>query len=100
MAAPLDQLMALLEGEPVETAVVLPDPAESSDGESGAAPDRERIVRQASGTAWWIDAEGARHWVPDGVTWECLGGEAVVAESHARGWVAAAFPLAEPVVCP
>lgn len=96
MAAPLDQLMALLQGEPVETAVVLPDPAGSPD----TAPVRERIVRQASGTGWWIDADGVRHWIPDGTTWECLGDDAVVAESHARGWSVAAYPLAEPAVCP
>ena len=101
MEAPLDQLLALLRGEQVETAVVVNERAAVSD-EAGAAaaPIRERILRQASGTAWWIDADGARHWIPDGGTWECLGGDAVVADSHARGWAAAAYPLAEPAVCP
>ena len=99
MEAPLDDIAALLRGEPVDTAVVVPDPGEVARAET-AAPVRDRIVRQATGTAWWIDGDGTRHWIPDGGTWQCLGGDAVVAESNARGWTVAAHPLGDPAVCP
>ena len=37
------------------------------------------ILRQADGTAWYVDDKGVRHWIPDGTTWNCVGGDAIVA---------------------
>lgn len=94
--APLADFGALVAGEQVDGAVLVDDP-------SSGLPDvpvRERILRQSSGTAWWVDADGTRHWIRDGGTWECLGGDAVVADGAMPGWAVAALPLGAPATCP
>jgi hypothetical protein len=98
MQAEMRDFASLLLGAEVDTAVVL-------DGTEAAAPLRdteigEHIVRQTSGSAWWVDADGARHWIPDGGTWQCLGGEDAVALDHLPGWAVATLPLADPATCP
>lgn len=96
MSAPLADFAALVGGEEVDTAVLVDD-------RSSALPEvpiRERILRQASGTAWWIDVAGTRHWIPDGGTWQCLGGDAVVAADALPGWAVATLPLGPPATCP
>lgn len=96
MSAPLADFADLVGGEEVDTAVLVDD-------RSSALPEvpiRERILRQASGTAWWVDAAGTRHWIPDGGTWQCLGGDAVVAADALPGWAVATLPLGPPATCP
>ena len=60
----------------------------------------DHIVRQLNGTTWWVDDEGARHWVPDDDTWECLGGDDVVALDELHGWDVAVLPLGPAATCP
>ena len=96
MAAPLADLADLVAGEEVDSAALIDD-------RSSALPDvpiHERILRQASGTAWWVDADGTRHWIPDGGTWQCLGGDGVVAADALPGWAVATLPLGAPATCP
>jgi hypothetical protein len=57
-------------------------------------------VRQTSGTAWWVDEDGARHWIPDGDVWRCLGGDGAVALDQLPGWAVATLPLEEAATCP
>lgn len=35
---------------------------------------RNKIIRRANGTAYWIDGSGRRFHIPDGATFNCLGG--------------------------
>ena len=58
------------------------------------------IVRQGDGTAWWIDSGGQRHWIADGPTWDCLGGQAAVAEDDVAGYSIDAVPDGPPASCP
>ncbi len=57
------------------------------------------ILRTFDGTAWWIDTDGVRHWIPDGDTWVCLGGDDVVLDMEVDGWVIGAFPAGAPASC-
>ncbi len=59
----------------------------------------EGILRTFDSTAWWIDADGVRHWIPDGDTWVCLGGEDVVLDMEVDGWVIGTFPAGENATC-
>jgi hypothetical protein len=97
MRADIDDLTGLILGVvEVETALLLVDPAEPLQG----VEIDERIVRQTSGSAWWVDADGARHWIPDGAIWACLGGAAAVAIDQLPGWAVASLPLGDPAACP
>jgi hypothetical protein len=96
MEAPLGDLVGLLAGQPVDDVVLVDDTGAQL---AGVAVE-ERIVRQSSGTAWWVDADGRRHWIPDGETWQCLGGDAVVVADDLPGFTVATLPLAEQATCP
>lgn len=97
MKTGVENLTALLLGiADIETALLLDDPKEPLRGVTVTG----RIVRQASGSAWWVDAGGDRHWIPDGATWDCLGGAAAVAIDQLPGWAVAALPLGDPATCP
>ncbi len=80
-------------GEPV---------AEVINAREDALPDqrRERILRHSDSTAWWVDADDHRHWIPDGATWECLGGDAVAAGDNVPGWAIATLPIGDLATCP
>lgn len=80
-----EQLVVKLEPDPV---ALLPD-----------ADLRGGIVRQPTGSAWWLDARGVRHWIPDGATWDCLGGADAVTADELAGAALASFPLGEPATC-
>lgn len=51
-------------------------------------------------TAWWIDGDRARHYIPSNEVLECLGGEPVIVLFEAPGWVSAQYPEGEPAACP
>lgn len=80
-----DQLVVVLE----------PDPATSLP----KVDLREGILRQPTGSAWWLDQRGVRHWIPDGTTWDCLGGGDAIAANELAGAALATFPLGEPATC-
>ncbi len=80
------------------TAVVL-TPAQAAAPLAGVEV-RDAILRQASGTAWWVDGDGMRHWIPDIPTWRCLGGPQAEAAVDQAGWAIATLPLGEPATCP
>ncbi len=61
---------------------------------------RNGILRLYDETAYWIDDQGRRRWIPDGQTWECLGGADALIELETRGWVVGAFPPGPNAVCP
>jgi len=65
----------------------------------GSPPPRNGIVRQVTGTAWWVDGAGVRHWIPDTATWNCLGGAAAVVRDDVPGWGVAALQLGAPKAC-
>jgi len=98
MADEMTALAGLMVGAEVESAVLL-DPEARADPLAGVEI-RERIVRQTSGTAWWVDADGVRHWIPDGVVWSCRGGDEAVAADGLRGWAVATLPLGAADECP
>jgi hypothetical protein len=67
-------------------------------------PPRGAIVRQASldqvEPRWWVDGDGVRHWIPDDATFDCLGGEAMVAYDHLRGYEVSSLTLGDQATCP
>jgi hypothetical protein len=96
MTADAADFGSLLLGAPAEDAVVVPDPAEPLRGTAVAG----HIVRQVTGTAWFVDEDGRRHWIPSGEAWDCLGGADAVAANDLPGWAVATLPLAEAARCP
>lgn len=64
-------------------------------GESG----RQGIVRQPTGTAWWIDDHEHRRWIPDGDIWTCLGGHDSMLANDVPGHDLALVPLGPPASC-
>lgn len=58
-----------------------------------------RIIRQPTGTAWWVDAEGRRRWLPDGATYECVGGDEIVVANDLPGSAVATVALGPPATC-
>jgi uncharacterized protein with LGFP repeats len=96
MSVPAADVAAALAGEPISITIdYVEDPADPlpSPMPTGA------IIRQWNGTSWWIDADNLRHWIADGGTWRCLGGEDVVVADELPGWAVWTFPLAEPARC-
>lgn len=57
-----------------------------------------RLLRQPTGTVWLV-VEGERRWVPDGGTYDCLGGDLAVARDGVPGWAVATLPLGPPASC-
>lgn len=60
---------------------------------------RERILRQPDGTAWFVSAEGKRQWIPDGHTWDCLGGDAKRVSRDLSGYAVASLPFGGQASC-
>ncbi len=60
---------------------------------------RGRLLRQADATAWLIDAEGRRQWIPDGDTWNCLGGAERRLGRDLPGYAIATLPYAGQARC-
>ncbi len=61
------------------------------------------ILRQPDGTAWLVvKRRGAlvREWIPDGETWNCLGGGAEVVHPDVDGDVVSVLPYAGHAHCP
>ena len=61
------------------------------------------ILRQPDGTAWFVvKRRGAlvREWIPDGETWNCLGGDAVALRPDIDGDVVVALLYAGHAHCP
>lgn len=60
---------------------------------------RERILRQPDGTAWFVTADGKRQWIPDGHTWDCLGGDAKRVSRDLAGYAVASLPFGGQASC-
>lgn len=58
-----------------------------------------KILRQPTGTAWWIDGDGRRRWLPDGSTYTCVGGDEIVVADDLPGSAVATVPLGPPATC-
>ena len=61
------------------------------------------ILRQPDGTAWLIVKQRGRlvrRWIPDGETWNCIGGDAVAVHPDTDGSVVAALGYAGHAHCP
>ena len=61
------------------------------------------ILRQPDGTAWLIVKQRGRlvrQWIPDGETWNCIGGDAVAVHPDTDGSVVVALPYAGHARCP
>ena len=96
MEADAADLAALLVGATsVEDAVVVEDRDDQLEGVDVTG----HIVRQDTGTAWWVDDEGARHWIATGDDWNCLGGDDTVAANDVHGWAVATLSLGEAATC-
>lgn len=87
------------EGEPRKATAHTTTTADVEAHLAGIGPFDEGIVRSIDGTAWWIDSSGERHWIPDGGVWNCLGGDSVVIDYEAPGWVIGAFSAADNASC-
>lgn len=60
---------------------------------------RERILRQPDSTAWFVSADGKRQWIPDGDTWNCLGGDAKRVSRDLAGYAVASLPYGGQASC-
>ncbi len=63
----------------------------------------DHILRQPDGTAWFVEKRrGAlvRKWIPDGETWNCLGGDGVAVHPDTDGDVVSVLPYAGHAHCP
>lgn len=60
---------------------------------------RERILRQPDGTAWFVSSDGTRQWIPDGHTWDCLGGDAKRVSRDLAGYAVASLPYGGQASC-
>lgn len=58
-----------------------------------------KIVRHPDATSWYIATDGSRYWIPDGATWDCLGGASVQAEHEIRGYAISTLPYGGPATC-
>ena len=59
----------------------------------------DAILREPDGTAWWIDGRRFRWWIPDGGTWECLGGWNRLAQNNVPGYAIEAFAVGGQATC-
>ena len=75
-----------------------PDPAAPLT--STRVPLTDHILRQFGGTAWYVDGSGVRHWIPDGTTYTCLGGDGAIAVNDVPGYAVWTLPAGPPAVCP
>lgn len=62
-------------------------------------PVSNRIVSLYDQTAWYVDADGTRHWIETTDDWDCLGGEGNVATADIAGWILAQLPLGPTAEC-
>lgn len=89
----------ITEGEPFQAVVDLATDDDLSRYRSRLGTFGEGIIRSVDGTAWWLDAEGRRHWIPSAEVWHCLGGDAVVIDQEAPGWFIGSFSPEENAAC-
>lgn len=57
------------------------------------------IIRQPNRTAWWVDDQLRRWWIPSGGTWNCLGGHDALSANNLDGAVVASLPIAGRATC-
>jgi len=59
------------------------------------------IVAQPGGQSWYIDHNRRRHWIPDGATYECLGGRSNAPSElqNLPGYAVWSFELAPVATC-
>jgi transcriptional regulator with XRE-family HTH domain len=60
---------------------------------------RDRILRQADGTSWYVTLDGKRQWLPDGGTWLCAGGEDKALVGDMPSYAIARLPFAGQFRC-
>ena len=62
---------------------------------------RNTMLRQAAGQAWSVDDHGQRHWISDGDTWSCLGGDDALRPdlNDLPGYIVAVYPIGPPATC-
>ena len=58
-----------------------------------------KLLRQPTGTAWYIDG-ARRRWIPNGDVYACVGGDAAVVADDVAGSDLATLELGEPMTCP
>ena len=76
--------------------VYVDDREQAYDGE----PPKNVLVSQWNGVAWWIDSAGRRHWVQDGASWNCLGGQDALEAADLPGWAVWIYPIGPVATCP
>ena len=59
----------------------------------------DRVLRQSNGTAWYVDGDLVRHWIPDGPTWGCLQANEKVVPVDAPGYAVAALEVGDRARC-
>ncbi len=60
---------------------------------------RSHILRQVDATAWFVDAAGRRHWIPNGGVYACVGGDSVLIPGNVAGYAIATLPDGGPTYC-
>ncbi len=86
-------------GDDGEVRATVVAPATAAEERAALPRTTEGILRAYDGTAWWVDEEGNRAWIPDEDTWFCLGGDGAVISPEVPGYVLATFPLEGDAQC-
>lgn len=72
--------------------------AEASDDPLEAFEGQEGIFRQPTGTMWWFDSDGHRHWIRNEETLRCLGEDRMLIDDI-DGPTLAVVPLGHAATC-
>jgi len=70
------------------------------DPRADAPPDAEGNIISTTGTAWFLDRAGVRHWIDSTDAFVCAQRVEQAEEIKVRGWVSASYRLGAPYVCP
>ena len=85
------------EAEDIDFEIIRPeDPTEPL---AEVEPIKGRILRQRSGVAWYVDDDGIRHWIPDGDTYFCVGGDDVLIEQDLPATAIWTLPAGNNATC-
>lgn len=67
---------------------------------SPAARPKPNSIVKVTGTSYYVDPQGIRHWIVSGSDWSCATHDLGAREVEVRGWVVGLYPLGPTFVCP
>ncbi|CAN5656938.1 hypothetical protein BH10ACT1_BH10ACT1_26970 [soil metagenome] len=71
-----------------------------ADPEADRPAGAEGDIIQTTGTSWFLDQDGVRHWIDSVEAFDCAVGAEGAEEIEVRGWVSASYELGDPYECP